>query len=73
MISQLGKLLIFAGIVMLVLGVLFYWNDRVPWLGKLPGDILVKKKNFTFYFPMVTCLVVSLILTLLFFVFNSLK
>ena len=73
MISQLGKLLIFAGIVMLVLGVLFYWNDRVPWLGKLPGDILVKKKNFTFYFPIVTCLVISLILTLLFFVFNRLK
>jgi hypothetical protein len=73
MISQLGKLLIFAGIVMLVLGVLFYWNDKIPWLGKLPGDILVKKKNFTFYFPIVTCLVISLILTLLFFVFNRLK
>jgi hypothetical protein len=73
MISQLGKLLIFAGIVMLVLGVSFYWNDKIPWLGKLPGDILVKKKNFTFYFPIVTCLVISLILTLLFFVFNRLK
>lgn len=73
MISQLGKLLILAGMVMLVLGLLFYWNEKIPWLGKLPGDIIVKKKNFTFYFPIVTCLVISLVMTLLFFVFNRLK
>ena len=52
------------GAVLLVVGLLVMFSDRVPFLGKLPGDVVVRKKNFTFYFPIVTSLLLSLVLTL---------
>ena len=63
--NQLGKLLIFTGFFIVVLGVLFLLGDKIPWLGKLHGDIYIKikKKNFTFYFPIVTSIIISLPLT----------
>jgi hypothetical protein len=45
--QQTGKLLIFAGVFIVILGVLFLFGDKIPFLGKLPGDIYIKKKNFT--------------------------
>ncbi|KAB2495788.1 DUF2905 domain-containing protein [Priestia endophytica] len=56
-----------AGAVLLLLGIL------IQFIGKLPGDILIKKGNTTFYFPIVTCIIVSVILSLVFFVINRLK
>jgi len=47
-----------------MVGLLVMFSDRVPFLGKLPGDVVVRKKNFTFYFPVVTSLLLSLVLTL---------
>lgn len=63
---QLGKLLVFLGIVMAVLGFVLMMGFKFPTLdfGRLPGDILHKGKNGTFYFPIVTCLVLSVALTL---------
>jgi hypothetical protein len=58
--QQTGKLLIFAGVFIAILGVLFLFGDKIPFLGKLPGDIYIKKKNFTLYFPIVTSLLLSL-------------
>ena len=52
------------GAVLLIAGLLVMFSDRVPFLGKLPGDVVVRKKNFTFYFPIVTSLLLSLVLTL---------
>jgi hypothetical protein len=52
------------GAVLLIVGLLVMFSDRVPFLGKLPGDVVVRKKNFTFYFPVVTSLLLSLVLTL---------
>ena len=52
------------GTVLLIVGLLVMFSDRVPFLGKLPGDVVVRKKNFTFYFPVVTSLLLSLVLTL---------
>lgn len=49
---------------MLVLGLVFLLHDRVPYLGKLPGDFSIKKDNVTFYFPLTTMLIVSVVLTL---------
>ena len=43
---------------------------RVPWLGRLPGDILVRRDNFTFYFPLASCLLVSVVISLLFYLFR---
>ncbi|MEJ2696990.1 MAG: DUF2905 domain-containing protein [Candidatus Sulfobium sp.] len=58
------------GAVVVVIGVLFMLSDKIPWLGKLPGDILVRRKNFTFYFPLATCILISIVLTVLFWLFG---
>ena len=63
--AAIGRLLVIAGIFLLVLGALFLLGDRIPGLGRLPGDIVIKREGFTFYFPLATCILVSLILSLL--------
>ena len=62
---DLGRLLILLGVVAVVAGAALLLADRLPWLGRLPGDILVRRGRTTFYFPIVTCLVVSIVLTIL--------
>jgi len=62
---ELGKLLCLLGLVLVVVGALLWKTGGLGGLGKLPGDIFVQKENATFYFPIVTCLVLSLALTLL--------
>jgi hypothetical protein len=66
----LGKLLIISGLCLIVIGGLFYLFGKVGFLGRLPGDIYIEKKNFTFYFPLATCVVLSLFLTLFFWFFS---
>ena len=68
---QLGKLMIYAGIFIIVLGVLFFFGDKIPFLGKLPGDIYIKKKNFTFYFPIVTSILISLLISLIIYLLRK--
>jgi hypothetical protein len=63
--QNLGKFLIIAGVIAVMLGLIFLNSGKIPFLGKLPGDILIKKENFSFYFPLATSLVLSIILTLL--------
>jgi len=63
-IEQVGKWLIVAGIGLALLGGLILLASRVPFLGRLPGDILVQKDNFTFYFPLVTSILLSILLTI---------
>ncbi len=61
----MGRMLIFAGLALVALGVLVTFADRLPFkLGRLPGDIFIQGKNSTFYFPIVTCLIVSVVLSL---------
>jgi hypothetical protein len=69
MITSIGKMLIVLGMGMVVIGVVIILVGRVPFLGKLPGDIHVQKKNFEFHFPIVTCIVISILLSLLLSVF----
>ncbi len=56
---------------MVLVGLGIHLLGKVPGIGKLPGDILVKKENFTFYFPLTTSIVLSLILSLIFYLFNK--
>ncbi|MEO0297184.1 MAG: DUF2905 domain-containing protein [candidate division WOR-3 bacterium] len=63
--SGLGKFLIILGCLIIALGLLLTFIPKIPYLGKLPGDIYIKKGNFSFYFPLGTCILLSLILTLL--------
>ncbi|MCD6082834.1 DUF2905 domain-containing protein [Candidatus Aerophobetes bacterium] len=64
-LSFMGKLLILAGVILVLMGMAFLWGNKIPFLGKLPGDIYIHRGNFTFYFPLSTCIVISLILTLI--------
>ena len=69
--QDFGKILMLIGAVLLAAGAALYFLKGVPFFGKLPGDILVKKENFTFYFPLATSLLLSLLLTLLFYFFKK--
>lgn len=68
--ESFGKALIFFGILLVVLGFIFSVGVKIPWLGQLPGDIYIRRENFTFYFPLTTCLLLSLILTLVLYLFR---
>jgi DUF2905 family protein len=73
---SLGRLFIFLGILFFIVGVLILTGSKIPGLknlGHLPGDIAVEKEGFRFYFPVVTCLVVSVVLTLIFQLIQFLK
>jgi hypothetical protein len=63
---DIGKMLIIFGVAALVIGGILMLSGKVPWLGRLPGDILVRKKYFTFYFPLATSILISILLTLIF-------
>lgn len=65
MFDSLGKLLIVFGVVLALAGGLLVLAGKVPFLGKLPGDIVVRRDNWSVYFPLTTCIVLSLLLTLL--------
>jgi hypothetical protein len=65
-VSDIGKLLVVFGLVIALVGVLLLLAGRLPWLGRLPGDIHIQRGNWTFYFPLATSLIVSIVLTLTF-------
>ena len=58
-----ASLLIVAGLVIVGIGVVWLLAPSIPWLGKLPGDIQIERENFRFYFPVATCIVISVLLT----------
>jgi len=64
-LEDIGKTLIFIGLILLLLGGGMLLLQKIPFLGRLPGDIYIKKGNFTFYFPLVTCILLSLFLTII--------
>ena len=68
--NDLGRSLIVVGVLIVVVGVVLMLAGRVPWLGRLPGDIYIQRGNWSFYFPIVTSVVVSVLLTLLFWLFG---
>jgi hypothetical protein len=71
---ELGRMLLILGVVLAALGTLFHFGGRLPFrLGRLPGDVVHRGEHTTFYFPMVTCLLVSIVLTLLFWLFNQFR
>lgn len=70
-LGALGKMLIFLGVLIIVIGLLLLVGEKIPWVGRLPGDILIKREKFTFYFPLATSIIISIILTLLFTVFRK--
>jgi len=61
----LGKILLIVGGIIVVLGLILVFSQHVPFIGKLPGDILIKKNGFSFYFPIVTMLILSILITII--------
>ena len=68
--SEIGKFLIVSGVLIAVVGVGLVVAGRVPWIGRLPGDIYVQRGHWTFYFPLATSILVSAALTLIFWLFG---
>jgi len=71
-ISDLGKILLVAGLVIAFVGLLFIFTEKfsLPWLGRLPGDFSFKGKTFSFYFPLTTSLIISIILSFILWLIN---
>jgi len=68
---SLGRMLIVLGLILLVFGVIISFGERLPIrLGRLPGDIVIRGKNSVFYFPLMTCVLISVILSLVMWIFN---
>jgi hypothetical protein len=65
LLSDFGRILIFAGGALLLVGIILLLAGRIPGLGRLPGDIRIEREGFTFYAPLVTMLAVSVVLTLI--------
>ena len=70
-LGALGKMLVLLGVLILVIGLLLLVGEKIPWVGRLPGDIIIKKERFTFYFPLATSILISILLTLLFTLFRK--
>ena len=68
---MLGRTLILLGILLILIGLFYNYGGKVPFFGKLPGDIVIKRENFTFYFPLATSILISLLLTLILFLLGK--
>ncbi|HVN84946.1 MAG TPA: DUF2905 domain-containing protein [Candidatus Binatia bacterium] len=62
---DIGRLLITFGVLLILIGAALSLAGKLPWLGRLPGDVYIKRDHFSFYFPLTTCVIVSVVLTLL--------
>ena len=69
----MGKLLIIVGVVCILLGLIITYSPKIPFLGKLPGDISIERENFKLYFPVATSILISVLLSLIIFLYNRFK
>lgn len=69
--ADFGKLFIFIGLLLVVIGIVFIVGNKLPFIGKLPGDIAIERQNFNFYFPITTCIIISIILSLIFWLLGK--
>ena len=70
--NQIGRIFIILGIALLGTGLLLNFSDRIPFLGKLPGDFEVRRENFRFFFPLTTSILISLLLNFIFWIISFL-
>ncbi|MEK6689859.1 MAG: DUF2905 family protein [Nitrospirota bacterium] len=64
--QPLGKILIIIGLFIIILGILFLFAGRIPWIGRLPGDIVIERTNINIYIPITTSIILSILLTIIF-------
>jgi len=70
-LPEFGKMILILGILFVVIGLLLMLGPKIPLLGKLPGDFVVRRGNFTLYFPLATSILLSIVLTMIFFIFRK--
>lgn len=63
--TEIGKTLVLVGLIMAVLGLVFWIGPKISWFGRLPGDITIERPNLRFYFPLTTCIILSVAATIL--------
>jgi hypothetical protein len=76
MINWIGKSLIIIGAIIMLAGIIIFFKDSIPFLkyfGRFPGDINIERKNFSFHFPIITSLIISIILSLLFLIISKFR
>ena len=71
--QPLGRALILLGVILTGFGLVLLLAPKIPWVGRLPGDILLQRERFTFYFPLGSCLLASLLLTFLFWLIGRFR
>jgi hypothetical protein len=67
----IGRMLVIVGVLLVIVGLGFMFADKIPYVGRLPGDIFIKREKFSFYFPLTTSIIISIILTVLFTIFRK--
>lgn len=67
MFSGLSRFLIVTGLILIIAGLFFAFAGKIPWIGRLPGDIYIKKENFHFYFPLTSSILLSILISLVLF------
>ena len=70
LMAPFGKILLVSGLLLAGIGLLIMLSDKIGWIGRLPGDIIIKRENYSFYFPLATCILISVVLTLLIWLFR---
>lgn len=70
-VKNMGKFIILIGLVLVLVGIVMHFADKIPWIGRLPGDILIKRENFTFYFPLATSIILSIVISLIIYLIRK--
>ncbi|ACI20979.1 MULTISPECIES: DUF2905 domain-containing protein [Thermodesulfovibrio] len=68
--NEIGKFLILIGIITIIIGLILMLTGKIPFIGRLPGDIVIERKNFIFYFPLGTSILLSIIISLIFYLLS---
>ncbi|MGR3173804.1 MAG: DUF2905 domain-containing protein [Candidatus Scalindua sp.] len=71
MAGDIGKIIIFFGLLLIVIGFVFMLGSKLPFIGKLPGDIAIERQNYSFYFPVTTCIIISIVLSFILWLFSK--
>ncbi len=72
--QQIGKIVIVIGVFLIILGIIFYvFSDKLQWFGNLPGDIKIKKEHFTFYAPITSMILISLVISFIIWIIGKIR
>jgi Protein of unknown function (DUF2905) len=72
-VSELARILILLGALLIVIGLVLLGLQKLPFAGRLPGDIVIKRENFTFYFPLATSIIVSILISLILYLISKFR